>query len=73
MPLQLLRHIGATGIKEVTDFLNKSAIDNKPPKAWRESKITPLYKNKGSTADPSNYRSIAVSPPFAKLLMTIIN
>jgi hypothetical protein len=73
MPLQLLKHLGTEGIKSVTEFLNKSAIDNKPPETWRASKITPLYKNKGSTADPSNYRSLAITPPFTKLFMTVMN
>ena len=73
MPLQLLKHLGAEGIKLVADFVNKSAIDNLPPTTWRESKITPLYKNKGNAADPSNYRSLAITPPFTKLLMAVMN
>jgi hypothetical protein len=36
-------------------------------------KIVPLYKNKGSTKDPGNYRSLAISPPLAKLFMAVIN
>jgi hypothetical protein len=73
MPLQLLKHLGRKGIEQVTDFLNKTVIDNKPPQAWRDSKIVPLFKNKGRVTDPSNYRSIAVMPPFAKLYMTVLN
>jgi hypothetical protein len=33
----------------------------------------PLYKGEGAFSDCNNYRSIAVSPPFAKLLMSIVN
>jgi hypothetical protein len=33
----------------------------------------PLYKGEGDMNDCNNYRSIAVAPPFAKLLMSIIN
>ena len=33
----------------------------------------PLYKGEGAFSDCNNYRSIAVSPPFARLLMSIIN
>lgn len=54
-------------------FLNKSAIDQLPPTTWRNTKVVPLYKGKGATTDPSNYRSIAITPPFAKLFMAIIN
>lgn len=73
LPLQLLKNLGTKGIEEVAHFLNKSAIDNQPPKTWRESKVVPLYKNKGNKADPSNYRSLAITPPFAKLFMAVIN
>jgi hypothetical protein len=53
--------------------LNKSAIEQLAPQAWRDSKVIPLYKGEGALHDCNNYRSIAVSPPFAKLLMSIMN
>jgi hypothetical protein len=73
MPLQLIKHLGTTGIEQVTKFLNVTAIDNKPPQSWREAKIVPIYKNRGSAYDPTNYRSIAINTPFAKLFMAIMN
>jgi hypothetical protein len=57
----------------LTNFLNATAIDNKPPQSWREAKIVPIYKNRGSASDPQNYRSIAINTPFAKLFMAIMN
>lgn len=57
----------------MADFLNSSAIDNKAPASWRTTKVVPLYKGKGSPTDPSNYRSIAIAPPFTKLFMAVIN
>lgn len=41
--------------------------------AWRETKVSPLYKGKGEKNDFNNYRSIAVTPPFTKLLMAVMN
>jgi hypothetical protein len=41
--------------------------------SWRESKVVPLYKGMGDRSDSNNYRSIAVTPPFAKLFMSIMN
>jgi hypothetical protein len=41
--------------------------------SWRETKVVPLYKGSGDFADLNNYRSIAVTPPFAKLFMSIMN
>ena len=32
-----------------------------------------MYKGRGSTTDPANYRSIAITPPFAKMYMAVIN
>jgi hypothetical protein len=58
---------------EIADFLNDSAIQQLPPASWRSSKVIPLYKGAGDPADFNNYRSIAVTPPFAKLLMAVIN
>jgi hypothetical protein len=69
----LIKHLGNTGIEQLANFINTTAIDNKPPQAWREAKLTPIYKNKGRTSDPNNYRSIAIIPPFAKILMATMN
>jgi hypothetical protein len=73
LPLQLIKHLSTQGIAILTEFLNVTAIDNEPPKSWREAKIVPIFKHKGHTSDPNNYRSIAINPPFAKLFMATIN
>jgi hypothetical protein len=57
----------------MTVFMNESAIKKLPPTSWRETKVVPLYKGQGPTDDPENYRSIAITPPFAKLFMAVIN
>ena len=60
-------------MEHVTKFLNASAIDSEPPRTWRETKIVPIFKHKGRTTDPNNYRSLAINPPFAKLFMATMN
>ena len=65
--------MGKEGIESITTFINRSAIDDVPPGTWRESKVVPLYKNKGGITDPKNYRSLALTPPFSKLFMAIMN
>jgi hypothetical protein len=57
----------------LTTFLNDTAINQLAPQTWRNSKVVPLYKGEGDKCDFNNYRSIAVSPPFTKLLMSILN
>lgn len=73
MPLHVLKHMGTAGLECVTQLLNNSAIDQLPPKQWRTSKVTPLYKGKGDVTSPTSYRSIAVAPPLSKLFMAIMN
>jgi hypothetical protein len=57
----------------MAEFLNVSAIDQLSPTTWRETKVVPLYKGDGPTSDPANYRSIAITPPFAKMFMAVMN
>jgi hypothetical protein len=73
LPPQLLKFLGAQGISSLATFINASAIDCEPPSSWRTAKIVPLYKGKGDTKDPENYRSIAIPPPLAKVFMATMN
>ena len=73
MPTQCIKWLGQKVIPVITEFLNKSAIEQLAPQTWRASKVVPLYKGEGDIADCNNYRTIAVAPPFAKLLMSIMN
>jgi hypothetical protein len=73
MPLQILKHLGKPGVQCMASFLNASAVDQLPPDSWRSTKVVPLYKGTGPATDPDNYRSIAITPPFAKLFMAVVN
>ena len=73
MPMQCIKWLGTAALPTIADFLNKSAIEEMAPQQWRTSKVIPLYKGEGDIRDCNNYRSIAVSPPLAKLFMSIIN
>ena len=57
----------------LADFLSVSAIQQLAPVSWRETKVVPLYKGAGDKCDCNNYRSIAVTPPFTKIFMSIMN
>ena len=37
------------------------------PLDWKKAKVTPIYKNKGSRSDASNYRPISVICHIAKI------
>jgi hypothetical protein len=68
-----LKHSGPATATPLAHFLTTSAITQEPPQTWRNTKIVPLYKQKGDPQDMNNYRSIAITPPFTKLLMAVIN
>ena len=73
MPMQCVKWLGEKALPTIADLLNKSAIEKLAPQLWWTSIVVPLYKGDGDIQDCNNYRSIAVSPPLAKLLMSIIN
>ena len=64
---------GNDAIPVLTGFINATAIVQLAPQQWRNSKVVPLYKGDGATDDCNNYCSIAVSPPFTKLVMSTLN
>lgn len=43
------------------------------PKVWLEGSIIPIYKNKGDSKDPANYRPITILSCFGKLFTSILN
>jgi hypothetical protein len=73
LPPQLLKFLGTSGINSLATFLNESAIAAAPPASWKTAKVIPLYKGKGDASKPDNYRSIAITPPLAKVFMSVMN
>ena len=43
------------------------------PDSWTVGTIQPLYKNKGDTSDPENYRGITILSCFSKLFTGLVN
>lgn len=43
------------------------------PEVWSKGIILPIYKNKGSTNDPDNYRGITILSCFGKLFTSVLN
>ena len=46
--------------------------ENEIPNQWRKSKITPIWKKKGSALDPEKHRGISNSSILCKIGMNII-
>ena len=43
------------------------------PEAWLKGTILPIYKNKGPSSDPKNYRPITIVSCFGKLFTSVLN
>ena len=73
LPAQVIKHLAGESLSVVADIMNAFANHLQPPKAWKQLKLCPLYKNKGSRLDSNNYRALCVMHPVAKLYMSLIN
>ena len=70
-PIEIVKRLGDEGISWMTAVMRdiqKTGI----PAAWRQSRITPLYKQKGDPLNCSNYRGIKLLSHCLKLWERII-
>lgn len=56
----------------LTKTLNEIFSSGQIPPAWLEGKITVLYKGKGSTRDPNNFRGISLTATILKVFETLL-
>ena len=71
-----LRHSNALvigGVRKLTKIFNAIMQSGKTPDEWRESIITPIYKDKGDHTNCSNYRGIKLLSHTMKLWERIID
>ena len=59
--------------KPLATLFRKSLDEMKIPNDWRLSNVTPIYKMKGSKADPGNYRPVSLTSNICKLMERVIN
>ena len=69
---RLIKACGDAIIDPLLYIMNLSISKCVFPTAWKEAKVTPLYKS-GPSTDPSNYRPISVLPIFSKVLERVIH
>ncbi|CAF0861672.1 unnamed protein product, partial [Brachionus calyciflorus] len=73
IPTKVLK-LASPKLKSMIAYLfNYSILSCSIPKDWKTAIVTPLYKNKGSNDDVSNYRGISVLPPIAKLFEKLLH
>lgn len=65
---KLLRAGADVLVSSLTNLFNMSIEYGCIPSDFKKARVTPVYKGKGASDEPSNYRPISVVPHVAKLL-----
>lgn len=63
----VLRNIAKSIVKPLTKMYNYSLTIGQLPDIWKNSQITPIFKNKGSAHDVNNYRPISITSVVCKI------
>ena len=54
-------------------LFKKSLAQGRLPADWKAAYVTPIYKNKGASGNPVNYRPISVTSNVGKILEQFVN
>ena len=73
IPTEALTQLGDWGVRQLTKIFNAIMQSGKMPDEWRESIITPIYKDKGDHMNCRNYRGIKLLSHTMKLWERIID
>ena len=68
----VLKHCASALALPVWLIFEKSWREAILPEDWKSANVIPIYKNKGSRLDPSNFRPISILSGVGKVLETII-
>ena len=58
-------------VEPLTLIFQKSVSSGKIPTAWKDARVSPIFK-KGSKTDPSNYRPVSLTSVVCKLLEKLV-
>ncbi|VDI02538.1 Hypothetical predicted protein, partial [Mytilus galloprovincialis] len=68
----IVKSMANTFSKPLTLIFQKSIDTGKIPKEWKDARVTPLFKNKGSKLDAGNYRPVSLTSIVCKTLEKVI-
>ena len=57
----------------LTWVINSSLLSGEYPSSWKIAKVIPIFKNKGSKLDKSNYRPVSNLKSVSKVIELIVN
>ena len=72
IPNKILKLAGILIKEPLTKLFNKSLEQGVYPDMWKHANITPIFKHKGSSSDPKNYRPISLLPNISKILEKVV-
>lgn len=72
IPSRLLRLLAPELSMSVHNLFTASVRSGRLPSEWKEATVTPLYKERGSRQDPSNYRPISLLSTLSKVLESCV-
>ena len=59
-------------LPSITHIINLSLQTGNFPELWKRALVVPIYKRKGASTDPCNYRPIALLPILSKVTEKIV-
>ena len=72
IPNKLLKMCALLLANPLCKLFNKSLHSGIFPLLWKKACVTPIYKQKGSSSDPTNYRPISLLPTLSKILEKLV-
>ena len=72
IPPKILKLVALLIYEPLTILYNACLSQGVYPAIWKIANVHPIFKNKGSPSDPTNYRPISLLPSLSKLLEKIV-
>ena len=72
IPAKLLKMCAIIIAHPLSKLFNKSLQSGYFPSSWKKACVTPIFKRKGSSSNPTNYRPISLLPNLSKLLEKLV-
>ena len=73
IPVKIIKEYSNQFSEFMTESINRSIDEGVFPDTLKVADITPVYKNKGSKSDKTNYRPISILPVLSKIYERVIH
>ena len=72
LPNKILKLVAILIYEPLTILFNKSLSEGQFPTTWKEARVTPIFKGKGSASQSTNYRPISLLPCLSKVFERLV-